>query len=145
MGDIKQMKARTKHVLLLLAVAFLTGTFCISWLGYHFFSPNSSRNRASSIHTILTWGQLAPFPESARRLTISATGNMFTRGFRASFTAPSADIERWLRQSPGTAGPPSTPYPGLRHFRIEPGGGAQGAEVTVNDSRNRVSIYVWWS
>lgn len=55
-------------------------------------------------------------------------------------------IEQWLQQSPGTRETaPTTPSPGVRHFEITAGGGAQGADVTVDDTNHRVSIYVYWS
>jgi len=137
---------RTKRILLIFAGAFLIYVCGISWLGYYYFSPNSPKHRAATIETILRWGRLAPFPKSAQSFTMETTGNMFTRGFRASFTAPAPDIELWIQQSPGTNSiVPSIPSPGVRHFQIIPGGGAQGAEVTVDDSNHRVSIYVYWS
>ena len=140
------MKPRTKRILRWVSCVVLVGICALVWLGYTLFSPNSSRNRADAIDCTLTWGRLAPFPASAQSFTISTTGNMFTRGFRSSFTAPAADIEQWLQQSPGTrAVQPSSPSPGLRHFEIAPGGGAVGAEVTVDDTNHRVSIYVYWS
>jgi hypothetical protein len=140
------MKALAKGTLLRLLSVSLIGICSIAWLGYFFLSPNSSRNRASAIRCTLTWGRLAPFPASAQNFTISATGNMFTRGFRSSFTAPAAEIEQWLQQSPGTRDvKPSSPSPGIRHFKIAPGGGAQWAEVRVDDTNHCVSIYVYWS
>lgn len=118
----------------------------ISVLGYYVFSPNSPRNRDAVTDTILTWGRLAPFPSTAQDLTFERTGNMFTRGYRATFTAPAADIEQWLRQSPGIERfrPPTSPS-GIRYFEIEPGGGAMWAEVKVDDAQHRVDIYVCWS
>src|SRR4051812_21395355 len=140
------MKPRTKRKLLVLCGLFALGITCIAWLGYSWLSPNSSRNRASAIDCTLTWGRLAPFPASAQQFSISAEGSMFTRGFRSSFNAPASEIERWLQQSPGTReAVPTSPSPGVRHFQIDPGGGAQGAEVTVDDANHHVSIYVYWS
>ncbi len=140
------MRPATKRILRWLGGVILAGICCIALLGYSFLSPNSSRNRASAIHCTLTWGRLAAFPASARDFTISATGNMFTRGFRSSFTAPAADIEQWLRDSPGTRSvQPSSPTPGIRRFGIVPGGGAQHAEVRVDDTKRLVSIYAYWS
>lgn len=70
---------------------------------------------------------------------------MFTRSFRASFNAPMADVERWLRESPGTREVVAEQVsPTVRYFSIKPGGGAIGAEVTVKDSGD-VEIYVSWS
>ncbi len=92
------------------------------------------------------WARLAPYPESARDLRASTSGSMFTRAFRVSFTAPAPDIERWLADSPGMReATPERVSPGKRHFAIKPGGGAQHAEVTVDDTTGSVSIYVAWS
>ena len=129
---------------------WITRAFCVSCglalLGYLLVSPNSPYQRPSVVRAILTWGRLAPFPQSAQVSSITATGNMFSRGFRVSFTAPAPDIEQWLRQSPGTRDLiPDVPAPGFRYFQIEPGGGAQGAQVSVDDRIHRVSVYVYWS
>jgi hypothetical protein len=100
----------------------------------------------SAIRCTLEWGRLAPLPGSASEFTMMTGGSMFTREFRASFAAPAGDIERWLEESPGTrAARDTTPSAGVRHFEIAPGGGAQHAEVNVDDLRHRVSIYVYWS
>src|SRR4051794_7721769 len=89
------------------------------------------------------WARLAPYPESARDLRASASGSAFSRSFRVSFTAPARDIERWLGASPGPReATPNVTSPGRRHFAIKPGGGAQHAEVTVDDATGLVSIYV---
>src|SRR4051794_28571534 len=107
------MKPRTNGILLWLCGVFLVGICGVAWLGY------TSRDRASAIDCTLIWGRLAPFPASAGSFTISTTGNMFTRGFRSSFTAPATDIEQWLQQSPGTRDiQPSSPSPGIRQFEI---------------------------
>ncbi len=137
------MKPRTKRILLWVGCVLLIG---IAWLGYFFFSRNSPRNQASAIDCTRIWGRLAPFPASAQQLSIDTEGSAFTRAFRSTFIAPPADIEQWLQQSPGTREAlPTTPSPGVRHFEIAPGGGAQWAEVTVDDTNHRVSIYVYWS
>jgi hypothetical protein len=102
--------------------------------------------KQSAISATLKWGRLAPFPSTAEQFSITTEGNMFTRAFHASFTAPPSDIEQWLRESPGTREvSPTTPSPGIRRFQIVPGGGAQRAEVIVDDTENRVSVYVCWS
>jgi len=95
----------------------------------------------------LEWARLAPYPASARDLKATTEGRMFSRAFRVSFQAPAAEIERWLKDSPGTreAMPAHHPKPGVRHFEIRPGGGAQHAEVTVEDATGTVRIFVYWS
>jgi hypothetical protein len=143
------MKTRTKRLLtvsLLLGSVLVFGAAGVSWLAYSLLSPDSSLNRASAINCTLEWGRLAPFPPSAQHLTITAHGSMFTREFRTFFVAPPADIEEWLHRSPGTdEAVVTTPSAGVRHFQIKPGGGAEFAEVTVDDTQHSVSIYVYWS
>ena len=129
------MKTRTMRILLVIWGVIALGIGGFSWL-----------NRTSAINTTRMWGRLAPFPKSAQRFTISSEGSMFTRAFRCSFSAPASDIEQWLQQSPGTRETtPATPSPGIRIFKIAPGGGAQWAEVTVDDTEHCVAIYVYWS
>ena len=140
------MKTRTKRLLLIICGSLLLIFGGVSWLGYTLLSPNSFLNRASTIDSILTWGRLASFPSSAQQLTIDGGGSMFTRSFRTSFVALPEEINDWLRRSPGTSeAPVKIPSPGFRHFEIVPGGGAQHAEVTVDDTLHVVSIYVYWS
>jgi hypothetical protein len=103
-------------------------------------------NRQSAIDCTLEWGRLAPFPASAEQFSITTHGNMFTREFRASFIASPTEIERWLKESPGTRqAVPTTPFPNVRKFQIAPGGGAQFAEVSVDDAKHQVFIVVSWS
>jgi hypothetical protein len=144
------MKIRTKRLLvtlvLVLGSILVFGAAAASWFAYSFLSPDSSRNRASAIDCTLEWGRLDPFPPSAQQLTITTHGGMFTREFRTSFVAPSADIDEWLQIAPGTREAVVTvPSPGVRHFQIAPGGGAAFAEVIVDDTQHRVSIKVYWS
>lgn len=105
-----------------------------------------TRDKNEMLRITLDWGRLASPPKSAQNLIVATEGSMFTRAFRASFSAPLVDIDRWLRESPGTRDvTPERPSPTRRRFLISPGGGAQHAEVTVEDSSGRVAIYVYWS
>ena len=133
------MKLDARAQLWLLITFLVMGLAFVSWRDGWF---KSEAERA--MPAILKWGRLEPFPESARDLQVKVSGNMFTRGFRASFTAPQADIEAWLKRSPGTREglPKSGP---VRVFEIKPGGGAQFARVTVDDRLHRVLIRVYWS
>ncbi len=105
-----------------------------------------SIERGQQLEIPLAWARLAPYPNTARDLRASTSGGPFTRAFRVSFSAPAADIEQWLQNSPGTQGnSPERPSANKRRFLISPGAGAQHAEVTVDDSSGVVSIYVYWS
>jgi hypothetical protein len=139
-------------------------------------------NEKGKVLTVLEWGRLAPFPKSACDVRIETLGSMFTRELIASFHASAAEIEAWLRASPGTAqakaevntGPesqhvlderaefmrlykeskphpaeerisPDSVPPGYRRYQVKPGGGAQFAEVIVDELTSGVRIRVYWS
>ena len=97
------------------------------------------------IKATLEWGRLAPFPKSARDLVVTTTGNIFTRGFRVSFSAPKEDIARWAEESPGLRETQPKIEGSQRKYEIKPGGGAQHAEVVIDDSTDKVEVYVFWS
>ncbi len=120
--------------------------FAVAVLAAGGFAGYQAWNRRTMLRTTLAWARLAPLPPSCRNFTISTGGSMFTRSFRASFVAPPPDIARWLLESPGTRGvEPERPDSLTRYFRIAPGGGAQFAEVTVDDRTGAVLIRVYWS
>jgi len=103
-------------------------------------------DRSEMLRLTLDWGRLAPLPESKQDFTIATEGGLFTRAFRTSFSAPMADVERWLHDSPGTRDvTPERPSPTSRKYLIVPGGGAEHAEVNVDESCGAVRIYVYWS
>ena len=133
------MNHRTRKRIGLLGVA---GLVCIVGI----FFVYRVWDRHEMLRVILIWGRLAPLPTSVQNVTITKEGGMFTRAFRASFFAPVADIEQWLRESPGTREvTPERPSPTTRRFLISPGNRAQHAEITVDDSSGAVRIYVYRS
>ncbi len=128
-----------------LLICATVGLVCVA-LGAFVFEEFRRGEERQRLEIPREWARLAPYPASARGLRATTSGTMFTRSFRVYFSAPAADIERWLRDSPGTReATPDRPSPGKRHFAIAPGGGAQHAEVTVDDAAGTVSIYVHWS
>ena len=106
-------------------------------------------NQEETIDTVLEWGRLSPFPESAENVTIKTEGSMFTRAFRVTFTASKDEVTQWLSHSPGTQN--VTPIPEndtSSKYVIDPGGGAQYAEIVireVNEQTLSVEIYTYWS
>ena len=123
-------------------VAFVLA--CASAVGLLLLMTGRAETRQQR-EAALEWARLAPFPESAINLRSTTSGNMFTRSFRVVFSAPPAEIERWLRASPGTRGVvPDRPGPAKRRYQIEPGGGANFAEVTVDDATGEVVVDVSW-
>jgi hypothetical protein len=94
----------------------------------------------------LEWGRLAPFPASATDVRVSTEGSMFTRGFRAHFVAPRADVDAWLAASPGPRSATKEAVGKSRtKYVITPGGGAGWAELTVDEATGTVDVYVYWS
>jgi hypothetical protein len=103
-------------------------------------------HRHSMIDSTREWARLAPIPADAEDFAIEARGSMFTREFRASFRATGDSIARWLQDSPGTREATRTrTSQGRWTYSIRPGGGAQFAEVTVDDQTGVVTIRVYWS
>ena len=145
------MTLKRKQILIgliaFVCVVSLAVVACISLSLYVFtWERDSPEDYQTAVERTLEWGRLSPFPSSAQQLAIKIEGGFFTRSFRVSFTAPPSDIELWLQASPGTRETsPTTPSSGIRHFQITPGGGANRAEVSVEDTKNQVSIYVSWS
>jgi hypothetical protein len=105
---------------------------------------NNVEDQREMTDLVLEWGRLVPVPTSALDFTVKAEGNMFSRSFRASFVAPQADIDSWLSASPGIRNvQPIQVDVDTKKYVIEPGGGANYAEVIV--SSGRVTVYVSWS
>jgi hypothetical protein len=131
---------------LLAAVAIVVAaTITVGLLAYTTWT-GSRVNEAEAIETTLAWARLAPLPADAREIVVTAQGTSFTRSFRLGFVLPADVLDEWLRKSRGIADTqPTTPAPDRRHYPIEPGGGAQHAEVEVDDTSHRVSVYVYWS
>jgi len=122
-------------------------SFCCPSCSYFDKKPVEMReaDKTSGINATLEWGRLAPFPKSARDLVVTKTGNIFTRGFRVSFSAPKEDIARWAEESPGLTETQPEKEGSQRKYEIKPGGGAQHAEVVIDDSTDKVQVYVFWS
>jgi len=103
-------------------------------------------NRQSMIDCTLKWGQLAPFPQEIRDFHIKVEGNMFTRGFRGSFSAQPEIIQTWLKESPGVRdGQHETQPDGSSHHILKPGEGASYGELIVSPDQTHVSFHVYWS
>jgi len=122
------------------AIALLCTASCIG------LRSKSKAEAASAMDCVLEWGRLAPFPQSAKDLTITAEGGSFTRAFRAKFTAPPQDINAWIASSLGTKNlVPERAGSSIRKYVIAPGGGAAYAKVVIDDQTNLVTVYVYWS
>jgi len=113
------------------------------WL---FFSQSSPINRASALKTTREWARLAPYPKSAHRFDIEIKGSMFTREFTVLFEGSPEDIKNWIKASPGTKDTtPINNADGSVCYKIEPGGGAQFAELTLDSNGKVVRIHTYWS
>ena len=98
------------------------------------------------IDCIITWGRFAEFPAGIQDFEMKTEGGMFTRAFRASFSASPKIISDWLSASPGISDSQKEIIrPNRIRYLIKPGGGAQHAEVEVDQEKGIVKIYVYWS
>ena len=102
-------------------------------------------NRQSAISVATAWGRLAPLPPSAQNVNVDVKGSMFTREFVITFDAAPSVIQQWIAASPGPSTAPQSTAGAVTTYTIDPGGGAQFAEVTVDANTNRVVIHTFWS
>lgn len=91
------------------------------------------------------WARIAPIPDSKTKYNIYTEGNSFTRSFKSSFYLPKADLEQWIKQSPGLCDAEIETMENTKKYTIKPGGGAQYAEVVIDFKKCYVEIYVYWS
>lgn len=131
--------------LLILAGVFIVGVLGI--VGVLFLlSPSSPGNQASALEVTKEWGRLADFPAHSKVTEIDVRGTMFTRGFVVVFEAPLPEIEQWVKDSSGLAEAKVTlQEDGSTLYKMDPGGGAQFAEVVIWVSEGLVRIHVYWS
>ena len=123
---------------MLVVTCLLTGVLGSYWLWNHIEQRNI-------ITTVREWARLDPLPPGVEDLKIITTGSMFTRGLRVNFYAPMHEIESWLASSPGTAGMTPEFRGDIRVYKIQPGGGAMFAELSVDPSDGHVHIHTYWS
>lgn len=91
------------------------------------------------------WARIAPIPDSKTQYNIYTEGNSFTRSFKSNFYLPKADLEQWIKHSPGLCDAKIETTGNTKKYTIKPGGGAQYAEVVINFDKYYVEIYVYWS
>lgn len=140
-----QLSKNDKLRLNLSVIFILLALCCSSCSDANETAELSEADKRTGIRLTLEWGRLAPFPKSARDLVIAKTGNIFTRGVRVNFYAPKEDIALWVEESPGLKETQPKKEGSQRTYDIKPGGGAQHAEVVIDDSTNKVQVYVFWS
>ena len=102
-------------------------------------------NYYSALEATKEWARLNDFPTTAANLTVESEGSMFGREFTVEFDAPLADIETWLNESPGTKSVTPSVNGKIRKYAIEPGGGAQHAELELDENSGHVRINTYWS
>jgi len=108
--------------------------------------PRSSRvTDKEAIATALTWARLESLSTSAQNVTVEILGSPFSHEFIVTFDAPAGDLQEWLRSSPGTSASSPKTADGMTIYSIEPGDGAQFAEVRIDESTGRVIINTYWS
>ncbi len=142
-------RRRTRHhagLLCGITLVLLAATACVR-------IPRTDRGgveNKEAIDTALAWCRLDPLPASAEGIEVNVEGSAFTRSFEITFSAPMAEIDAWLARSLGTRSlPPETQSAGVETYVIEPGQGAQYAEVRIEriagQPNGQVRIRTYWS
>lgn len=105
---------------------------------------SEEEERKEILEVVQQWARVAPPPETAEMIRIEALGGSLSREFVVEFTAPESDVLAWFGKSPGL---PSNASLGERDLvvKVEPGGGAQFAEVKWELRSSRVIIRTYWS
>ena len=130
---------------LLLAIYSVGGCIFVLDRNISQIMSNDSIDPANALETTKEWARLSEIPPNATDLKLENLGSSFTREFVVTFKLPTADLERWLEESPGTKGVVPTLKNGVRKYSIKPGGGSQHAELEFNESEETVRINVYWS
>ena len=110
-----------------------------------FLSGDGLHPERKPISNALIWARLQPFPQSSRDLAVEIVRSNFTHEFRIHFKAPIADIRKWLEASPGTKEARIERNGKWARYQIEPAGGAQFAEVNVDEESESVEVHVFRS
>lgn len=117
-----------------------------------FSYPTNERDNANPetrkqmISLTLEWGQLTPFPKTARDFVIRSEGNSFTRTFAGSFTDSPEAVVEWLKKSPGVIqGEKETMTDGSTTYVLKMGGGANYGTVTVSPDGRSVAFRTAWN
>ena len=102
-------------------------------------------DRQAILETTQEWARIEAIPDSAEITSIEKHGSPLTREFQVTFTASEEVIREWLETSPGTRDVTPVIDGTLEKYSINPGGGAQFAEITYNTETNEVFIRTYWS
>ncbi|MEL7570473.1 MAG: hypothetical protein AAGU14_07925 [Eubacteriaceae bacterium] len=137
------MKSRKPIIIVVLIILLCLSASCMA-------SSNARDNYNPTAKEQMTeitseWARLAPIPDSKTEYNIYTEGNSFTRSFKSSFYLPKADLEKWIKQSPGLCDAEIETIDNTKKYTIKPGGGAQYAEVVIDFKKCYVEIYVCWS
>ena len=126
----------------ILAVSAAVSIAVLLCVGYLYIAQ---ANHANGLEAAKEWARLDELPSSAANIRVVTRGGPFTREFTITFHAPLADIDAWIKTSPGTAGIVPKISGGKRKYNIQPGGGALYAELEVDDVAGTVRIHTYWS
>jgi CO/xanthine dehydrogenase Mo-binding subunit len=127
---------RRRFIIAALAVVVALGTVA-AWVSRSFDT--------GALATASAWARLAPIPLSAHDRRVQSKGSMFCREFVITFVAPPGDVRQWLQASPGPSSAKRSVSGTATVYSITPGGGAEFAEVSVNEVTGEVTIRTYWS
>ncbi len=129
---------------IILRYAVALGTLLLIAGIYGYVNLRSAQDR-DAIQTIREWARLVELPATATDIRVQTSGSPFTRDFTVTFVAPREDVEAWLHQSPGTTGLTPKTEGSIQKYDIQPGGGAQHADLEFDPHTGAVKIHAYWS
>ena len=99
----------------------------------------------NAIEASLAWSRMRALPATAEQVETTVMGSTFSREVEVSFYGSRESIETWIEDSPGTRNATVSEVGNISTYEIEPGEGAQFAQVTVNWTALTVTIHAYWS
>ncbi len=126
----------------------IVGIIFIAFLTYSskFNIHNRQEIPTDAMETIYAWARLSRIPKTSSNISIKASGSRFTREFVLEFDAPKSDISSWVGTCPGLLNAVRSIAPnGDVHFQIQPGAGAQFAELTILRNGSHILVRTYWS
>lgn len=128
-------------VVILLVILFFNGLI----FGSNAVDNQNNLKKLEMLALTLEWGRLAPLPDSIKQFEISTAGNSFTRSFSSSFYVDKADLDGWIKASPGLQDAQIETTGSTKKYIINPGGGANYAEAVIDFDKCFVEVYTAWS
>ena len=97
--------------------------------------------KEDTIKTALSWGELAPLPDSAYDISVEKQGSVSTREYIVEFYCEQKEIDKWIKLSNGLHNlEPSTVENGIIEYHVRGQVGTISGTVSIDKKKGRVVI-----